>query len=315
DRGKVVRRVFIEWLREHGQSEGSIERFWRPVVVSACNLDVERVSAASALHVFQDGFLRNRDAAVMGVSRVPLLELYDAAEEAIARVGGELRLGTSVESLDERSVTLSTGETLRGSRVICALPFERAAKAIDASVRRRDRRIAALDRLEHSPILGVHLMFDRPVLHVPHAVLVERPTQWVFRKDEHGRKVHAVVSAADEWMGLSEREIVDRIVEDMEACLPRARGAEIEHARAVKEKRATFAPTPEAEVIRPGVEGGSGLLLAGDYVQAGWPATMEGAARSGYLAAAAALGRDAAWALRPELPASLMCRALDRLAV
>jgi zeta-carotene desaturase len=135
-------------------------------------------------------------------------------------------------------------------------------------------------------------------------VLVARPTQWLFRKDEAGAHVHAVISGADEWVALDEEEITRRVVEDVVACFPAARGAKVVSSRPVKEKLATFAPTPEVERLRPrtlGARGVEGIVLAGDYVQTGWPATMEGATRSGYMAAAAVLGEDVEGAVLPGL--------------
>jgi zeta-carotene desaturase len=123
-------------------------------------------------------------------------------------------------------------------------------------------------------------------------VLVECGTQWLFRKDREGRAVHAVISAADRWMDLGEDQIVERVVADVRACFPGGAGASVTSARAVKERLATFAATPAFEATRPATTGPSGVILAGDYVRTGWPATMEGAARSGYMAAGAVLGEE-----------------------
>lgn len=311
DRRQWRDRVFAEWLRENRQPESAVRKFWSPVMVSACNLDVDRVCASSALHVFQEGFLAHHDAAAVSVAGVPLVELYDPAEGAIRAAGGAVRLGVSVDRVSERSVTTASGETLEADAVVCAVPPERAARIVDGGIRRRDDRFARLADITHSPILGVHLAFDRPVLGLPHAVLVDRPTQWIFRKDDAGARIHAVISAADAWIPLSEDEIAQRVLADLHACLPASREAQLTSVRAVKEKLATFAPTPEVERIRPATTGATRLILAGDYVQTGWPATMEGATRSGYLAAAAVVGKDEAWALRPGLRASVVYRALS----
>ncbi len=313
DRFRERTRTFAEWLAERGQPESVIEKFWTPVTVSACNLTVERVSASSALHVFQEGFLAHRDAALVGVASVPLVELYDPAEELIADSGGEVRLGTGVEEVGERYVVTTGGERLEGQRVVCALPCERAMKVVTDDLQAGDARFAAMKRIEHSPILGVHLVFDRSVLPVHSAVLVGRPTQWLFRKqgDPLGSHIHAVISAADEWVALDEAEIGRRVLEDIHACLPGSVFARVLSVRAVKEKRATFAPTPLVELERPpllGADGAGGLVLAGDYVQSGWPATMEGAARTGFMAAAAVLGDDPRDALVPPLRAGAVAR-------
>ncbi len=311
DRAKWDDRTFGEFLRSHGQSERVINRFWAPVVVSACNMEVGKVSAASALHVFQEGFLANRDAAKIGVPSVPLVELYDRAEELIVAAGGRVAMGAGVERLDARSATTTSGERHEADAVICAVPVERVNRVVDAEARASDPRFAPLDRFTHSPILGVHLEFDRNVMGtMPHCVLVERATQWIFRKNVEGTYVHAVISAADAWVGLDEDEIARRVVADMHACMPGSRDAKLARARAVKEKLATFAPVPGLNAMRPGPTGPSGIVLAGDYSDTGWPATMEGAARSGYAAAAAVLGMPRTEVVVKSLPIAVLSRLL-----
>jgi len=284
--------TFGAFLQSHDQPTSVVDKFWSPVVVSACNLSVERVSASTALHVFQEGMLANRDSATIGIPTVPLARLYDGAARIIERARGTVRYGVRAESLRPGVVNDSEGRDHRASAVICALPIEKATRAVFDSHERPDLRLARASSLETSPICGVHLSFDRSVMDVPHAVLVGRPTQWLFAKDPIGRTVHAVISAADEWMALSEPEIVSRVVDDLNACFPSSRGAVIVSARAVKERRATFAPTPGSDALRPSGRAleAHGVTLAGDYTATGWPATMEGATRSGYAAAASVLG-------------------------
>ncbi len=292
DRSRCGGITFGQWLARHDQSPSVISKFWAPVVVSACNLDVGRVCAATAIHVFQEGFLAHRDAAMVGVSSVPLVRLYDPAEGVIRAAGGDVRLSCGVERVWPDRVLTTGGELIDGDAVVLTVPPERAARMVDPAVLAMDRRFGPMSRVEHSPILGVHLVFDRPVLARPHAVLVDRPTQWLFRKDAEGRKVHAVISACDEWIGLGEEEVTARVLVDLHACVPDSRGAALLASRPVKEKLATFAPTPAVEALRPGTTGASGIFLAGDFVQTGWPATMEGAVRSGAMAAAAVMGMD-----------------------
>lgn len=292
DRRREVDRTFGQWLGTHGQTPAAVEHFWAPIIVSACNLGVDRVAASVALHVIQEGFLASRGSALMGVPAAPLVELYDPAVGAIEGAGGEIRLGTGVAKIGARSVTTTGGETIEGERVICAVPPERVAKLVEPALREGDGRFDVADHVEHSPILGVHLTFDRPVMETHNAVLVGCDTQWLFRKDLGGRMVHAVISAADDWMALTEQDILTKVLADVHACFPASGEATVTSVRAVKEKLATFAPTPAFERVRPDTVGPSGLILAGDYVRTGWPATMEGAARSGYMAAAAALGKD-----------------------
>ncbi|MBL8763840.1 MAG: FAD-dependent oxidoreductase [Phycisphaerae bacterium] len=313
--------TFGTFLTRLGQSDDLVRRFWAPVVVSACNLAVERVSAAAAIQVFQEGFFAHPAAASIGLPTVPLMRLYDGAAELLASTGGCVELGCGVTRVGAGSVMTNDGREFRADRVVCALSVERAARAIEPGLFDADPRFAPLARFEFSPILGVHLSFDRPVLELPHVVLVDRPTQWLFRKSADGRDVHAVVSAADAWIELDEEEIARRVLQDIHACFPHKWGSEhptcgsksvngpqLLAARAVKEKRATFALVPGVEAIRPAATGPSGLILAGDYCATGWPATMEGATRSGYRAAEAVLGVRAGGLAVADLSATWLAR-------
>lgn len=287
DRSRYADRSFASLLDELDQEPSERSKFWDPIIISACNLLPVRACAAAALQVFQDGFLKGADAIRIGIMTVPLGEVYRAATGAIEAAGGRIVLGESVARFDASSATLANGITLDADAVVCALPFEKARDAVDPLVAARDARFEPLRQMKHSPILGVHLFFDRPVLPLPHAVLVERDTQWLFRKDHEGAVVHAVISAADHWMELDPDAIAKRVLADLVACFPDAANATLKLARPVKEKRATFAYTPGFDSLRPGVasDSGGGPYLAGDYTQTGWPATMEGAAISGFTAA------------------------------
>lgn len=316
-------RTFAAFLASVAQPRGAIERFWEPVVVSACNMPCERVDAAAAMQVFQEGFLGSGFASAVGLSSVPLVELYDPAAQMLARSGGEVRLGLSAKALafeQDRLTGVVTDEGfVKAGAVISTVPWDRLAKLCSETLRRADRRLARLDELRASPILGVHLFFDRAVMTTPNLVLPARATQWLFDKgiEETGRfHVHAVISAADAWMDLDEPEIKRRVMDDLRWALPTtSAGIEPLEVRSVKEKRATFACEVGVEALRPGatpdlVGSGAGcrnLYLAGDWCRTGWPATMEGAVRSGYRAAEAITGRGGAV---PDLPIGRAARLL-----
>jgi len=294
-----------------------VQRFWEPVVVSACNLSSDRVDAPFAMQVFQEGFLSHRFASTMGLSTVPLLQLYDPAEALLKKVGGELRLGVSAQSIafDGRRVTgvVTDDGVVQGAAVISALPFERLDNLCSDRLKSTDRRLRNLDQMQSSPILGVHLTYERQVMRTPHLVLPARATQWLFNKgmDAHGRqRVHAVISAADAWMELSEQQIGERVQADLQWACPSAMGLQPLQVRSVKERRATFAATPGFAALRPTARadargGVDNLFLAGDWCDTGWPATMEGAVRSGYAAAAAFAGEGG---LEKDLPIAALAR-------
>lgn len=291
--GAAMRSVtFGDYLRTLEQPPTTLARFWNPVVVSACNLSPQRVSAALAIKVFQDGFLVSRRAGRIGLPTVALSSLYDATGGLLAASGGEIMFGAAAERVMPTSVDLADGRRLRARQVICALPLEKAGGVVVDGEGREDDRLGPLMReLTFSPIVGVHLAFDRCVLTTPHAVLVDVMTQWLFRKSADGRRIHAVISAGDELVEQDQETILRKVVSDIRACFPGAERATLEWGRAVKERRATFAGTPGFEEARAGLPAlaRGRVLLAGDYTNTGWPATMEGAARSGFDAAAAAL--------------------------
>ncbi len=301
ERQRWAGRTFGAFLEECRQPEAVVRRFWDPIITSACNLGVARVGAAHALQVFQHGFLEHRWSYTMGLSAVPLAALYDAARAELEGAGGELHLGTSAKAIafDGRRVTgVVTEDGLVDADVlVSAVPFDRLDKLISEALRKADSRLRSLGGFQPSPILGVHLWFDQPVMDRPHLVVVDHDVHWLFNKGtgpEGTQHIHAVISAADAWMALPEEAITERIVADVHRALPKSIGLAPVQSRCIKEKRATFAATPEAEALRPSVapEPARGpavdnLYLAGDWVDTGWPPTMEGAVRSGYAAAAA----------------------------
>jgi len=242
----------------------------------------------------------------MGLATVPLVNLYDTAAEVLREKGGTVMLGTSARSIsfDGQRVTgvvTATG-SVDASAVVSAVPFDRLDKLVSNSARKADTRLRGLGRFEVSPILGVHLWFDRPVMTLPHLVLVDAGVHWLFNKGtgtDGLQHIHAVISAADDWMALSEQQITGKVVADLHRALPGSAGIQPIQARCIKEKRATFAATPGADALRPTAAPApahgpaiDNLYLAGDWCDTGWPATMEGAVRSGYAAAAAICRKD-----------------------
>lgn len=301
-------RTFAELLDYFAQGKSVISDFWNTVIVSTCNVDVTRVSAATALQVIQDGFLANRWSYTMGVATVPLVDLYEPIHAIVDTVGGEVQLNTSARAISYNGNRITGVVTSRGlvecNSAVSAVPPDRLNRLVSNAAKKADPRLTKLDRIEFSPILGVHMLFKGEVMDLRHLAIVGRATHWLFNKgsDERGRQlVSAVISAADEWMNLDEMEIIRRVIDDVHHVLPGARGIDPIEARAVKERHATFAPVPGMEELRPGAKAGTiglegggihNLLLAGDWCDTGWPATMESAARSGYAAAGAIIHQE-----------------------
>jgi len=286
-RDDLDRITMLDWLREKRQTPRAIERFWRQVLVSAVNEDVDRMAARHGFQVFWLGFLARADSYEMGVPAIPLGELYRA--ELWGAAGDvSLRLRCPVEGISPEGV-LAGGRRHVADYYICALPFERlGALGLPAPA------------FEHSPITGIHLWFDRPVTDLPHATLLDRTIQWMFNKSE-GRYIQLVVSASRSLAAMGRAEIIALATAELAEFLPPVRQARLEKAHVVKELRATFSAAPGTEALRPSTHTSRpDLFLAGDWTRSGWPATMEGAVRSGYLAAeavAAASGRPVTFLL------------------
>ena len=299
---------FLDWLRRHGQHESVIKKYWEPVIVSACNEELGRCSARYALQVFQEGFLHHKDAWLMGTSEVPLLNLYDPAEAYIKKAGGQLRLSSPIDSFTYdanekkmKAVGFSrSDQPLQSAAMISAIPFDRLAKLSTEQMVADDTRLQKLDRFSVSPIIGVHVYAHLPsnesVTDLPHLVLTDSPIQWVFNKgmvEEDGKRMchlHCVISAANHTVDMSPADLAKLAEDELRRHIPGANEATFCHTRAVKEKRATFSVTTGLDDARPDAsplagQGIANLFLAGDWTDVGWPATMEGAARSGYKAA------------------------------
>jgi squalene-associated FAD-dependent desaturase len=279
-RADLDRITMFDWLVEKRQTPHAIGRFWRQVLVSAINEDLERMAAGHGFQVFHEGFLARADAHCLGLSAVPLGELY--AARGLSGAAVHLKAAVDCFRIEEGRVVAAVvaGEPRTADFYVCALPFERVpavAPGLDLDV----------TAFEHSPITGIHLWFDRPVMDLPQATLLDRTMQWAFNKDE-GRYVQLVVSASRGLVEMGRQEVIDLAIRELAEFFPRAREASLLKAHVVKEVRATFSARPGLDALRPPARTAiPNLYLAGDWTRTGWPATMEGAVRSGYLAAEA----------------------------
>jgi squalene-associated FAD-dependent desaturase len=272
-----------QWLQEKRQPARAIDRFWRQVLVSAINEDLDRMAAIHGFQVFLLGFLSNPEFYQMGVPAVPLAQLY--AEEAWKKLGQVEIIprtsaqGVIVEDGEVRALATAGGE-LRADFYISAVPFDRVgAFAAQLSL--------DVSPFQHSPITGIHLWFDRPITDLPHATLLDRTMQWMFNKSG-GRYIELVVSASRSLVETKREDVIALALRDLAEFFPAVKQARLEKSHVVKEIRATFSAKPGLEAHRPGNSTSiRNLFLAGDWTRSGWPATMEGAVRSGYLAAEA----------------------------
>jgi squalene-associated FAD-dependent desaturase len=295
-----------DWLQKRRQTRGAMERFWHVVLVSALDEELDKTDAQFGIDVFWKSFLSNSTGYRMGVPAVPLAQLYDGCKQEIERRGGEVNLRTPL-----RRIVLANGAVEgvefdgRGKETadayVFAVPHETLAKFLTDEMRRAEPSLANLDKIKVSPITGVHFWFDRTVMTEPFVTLLETKTQWIFNKTQlygnsngsgktQGQYLQLVISASYEFLQKSRQEIIDVCLAEVCHALPMAKEAKLVKATVIKEAAATFSPQPGVDRWRPKQETNvQGMFVAGDWTATGWPATMEGAVRSGYLAAEAVL--------------------------
>jgi squalene-associated FAD-dependent desaturase len=320
--GDTVGCSMLDWLRAHGQSEGAISRFWSVVLVSALNEELARTEAGYGLDVFWKAFLSSRSGYVVGIPRVPLGELYEGCRTAIEQRGGEVVCRAVVRDLKQDDGRMS-GVSSDGGRehsadfYILAVPHEAALKLLPERITEAEPQFRQIRNLEVSPITSVHFWFDRDVMAEPFVTLLDRTTQWIFNKSRlsegpgSGRYLQSVISASYGLVERTRQEIINLCLAELQQVLPEAVTAQLIKATVVKETAATFSPRPGVDRWRPSQRTPlPNFFLAGDWTATGWPATMEGAVRSGYLAAEAILSDcgEPKRLLKPDLPAEGLAR-------
>jgi len=290
------------WLRRNGQTQGALDRFWRLVIASALNADIDSISLLYAAKVVRELFVNSAFAGSMGMSSVPLSQLYAGALEFLETRGSSILLNTNVEApaWDEET-SQWTLPTLNGVLVsdflVLALPFEATGKLLPHLPPGNGAEALAdqLEHHEHWPICSVHLWFDRPITDLDHAVLLDREIHWMYNKSRlqpwrkgNGSYLELVVSASREFARLNREQAIDLALTELAEFFPAVSTAKLEKAALVKEMRATFGVPPGIDSSRPtSISPWPSCFLAGDWTATGWPSTMESAARSGHLAAEA----------------------------
>ncbi|HXZ12371.1 MAG TPA: hydroxysqualene dehydroxylase HpnE [Candidatus Sulfotelmatobacter sp.] len=324
----------LQWLRGMKQTRAAIERFWGAVLVSALDETLDRTDAHFGIDVFWKAFLANRGGYRVSIPSVPLAQLYDGCLKAVEKQGGEVRLRSGVREIRVgengfAEAVLEDGSQVTADACIAALTHDVLPGVAPKRMSEPGEVLAGLRRMRNSPITSVHLWFDRPVMRGPFLALLDRTTQWIFNKTalygpistngnaprpttvgadaegSGGQYLQLVISASYELVPRSRQEIIELCCRELGDALPATREARLLKATVIKELNATFSPEPGVDAWRPPQDSGvRSLFFAGDFTRTGWPATMEGAVRSGYLAAEALLasfGRPQK-ILLPELP-------------
>ncbi|MEU2560501.1 hydroxysqualene dehydroxylase HpnE [Streptomyces longispororuber] len=288
---------FGSWLAAHGQSARAIEALWDLVGVATLNAVAGDASLGLAAMVFRTGLLSDPGAADIGWARVPLGDLHDGlARKALDSAGVRTELRTRVTSISPlengRWRVEVPGERIEADTVVLAVPQAEAHDLLPEGALDDQDRLLDIDT---APILNVHVVYDRKVLKRPFFAALGTPVQWVFDRTEasglrSGQYLAVSQSAAQDEIDAPVAALRERYLPELERLLPAAHGARVLDFFVTRERTATFAPTPGVGRLRPGAHTKAhGLYLAGAWTATGWPATMEGAVRSGISAARAAL--------------------------
>lgn len=277
------------WLARHGQRRQAREALWELFVTAALNVRLDDAALGPAAFVCQTALLGRQDAADIGVPTVPLGDLHGTIAAArIERDGGRIHLGAKVSAIDAGPKLVVNGSPVSADAVVVAVPHRAAAALVPAEAS-PDRE--AWDGLGSSPIVNVHVVYDRPVLHEPFAAAIGSPVQWVFDRTAvsgltGGQYLAVSVSAADRWIDTPTAELRAVYLTALERLFPAARRARVTDFFVTRERHATFRQSPGSGALRPASATRlPWLFLAGAWTDTGWPDTMEGAVRSGLTAA------------------------------
>lgn len=306
-----------QWYARTRQTSRAIQHFWEPIVLATLNDTSAKCSMKYGATVFYEIFLKTRTGGRLGIPTVPLSDLYGAAAQHFQTLGGTLRDRASVESLEQRpdgtwNVRLAD-EVLTARNIILALPFEQTQKLL-TGLPGAAGLLGQVERFEHSPFISILLWFDRQISSLDHAWLLDTTIQWFFHKSKirgydpgQGSYVELVIAGSKKEITYSRQAILEPALAELNRFFPDAANATLLKSGILKEARATFSVTPGLDAFRPSQATPlKGFYLAGDWTSTDWPSTMEGAVRSGRLAAGALYG-DLQRYVTPELqPAGLM---------
>jgi squalene-associated FAD-dependent desaturase len=309
---------FATWLKRTRQTDRSIRHFWEPVVVGALNDTFENCSTKYAGKVFHESFLRSPEGGRLGIPTLPLSEFLTPVGN-LARDQGVALERSSVERITQASdgqwLVTAGGLEHQAKTLLLAVNFTEAQRLLQ----HLPRPTVDLSHFIHAPITTVHLWYDRDVTGLDHAVLLDTRIQWVFAKSrirnwpaEQGSYLELVISASGPELKMSREQILASALRELQLFFPAVKNATLRKSGVLKEARATFSVTPGLDRFRPTQQTQwHGLYLAGDWTATEWPSTMEGAVRSGRLAAGAIVGDNTKFMAR-EAPATGLMRWLSR---
>jgi zeta-carotene desaturase len=301
-----------QWLKRTRQTELSIRHFWNPILMATLNDRIAHCSTRYAGKVFHELFIKSSTGGRLGIPTVPLSEFYMAAARLIESRGGTVQLRAGVEGITQEQggrwrVNIAD-TTYVADSIILALPFEQTQKLLPAirfneqysgpALNTRDDLELKLARQVHSPFTSILLWFDREITDLDHAWLLDTTIEWFFHKSrirrygpEKGSYVELVIAGSRAQLSMPREEILSGALNELQLFFPEVKRARLIKSGILKEARATFSVVPGLDRFRPTqATQWPGVYLAGDWTATEWPSTMEGAVRSGRLAAGALMG-------------------------
>ncbi len=309
-----------QWMKRSGQTERAIRHFWEPVLIVTLNDSFENCSLRYAAKVFRELFLKTVEGSRLGIPTVPLSELYAKAGAAINARAGVVRERVTVDSIrqqgDGQWCVAAGHDEWSADAVVLAVSVDQMQKLLPVMPADESSPLlsARLSQFTTSPYITTHLWFEEPFTDLHHAALLDSTYQWMFHKSmirgwpaARGSYIEVVIGGSRTLLPAGRDELVKLALDELSIFFPEARTAKLVKSGVLKEARATFSVTPGLDTSRPGAQSPwPGIFLAGDWTATDWPSTMEGAARSGYLAAEAvmaAAGRPAS-IVKPDLEAT-----------
>jgi zeta-carotene desaturase len=318
-----------QWLKRTRQTKLSVRHFWNPILMATLNDRIAHCSTRYAGKIFHELFIKSSTGGRLGIPTVPLSEFYVAVARLIESRGGTLQLRASVESIiqerDGRWRVSVADTNYTADAIILALPFEQIQKLLPAvrlnehsaglALNTRDELELKLARQVHSPFTSILFWFDQEITDLDHAWLLDTTIEWFFHKSrirrhapEKGSYVEVVIAGSRAQLSMTRDQILTGALDELQLFFPEMKRAKLIKSGVLKEARATFSVVPGLDQFRPRqATEWPGLYLAGDWTATEWPSTMEGAVRSGRLAAGAVMGDDSRF-MAAEIPASGLMR-------
>ena len=296
--GPMEDETFDSWLRRHMQNDETIDNFWNLITLPALNDDIKDVSVDMGVMLFQTALMGPPHNAAIGYPLVGLSSLAgNAASDFIHAAGGEVRCRAGVDEIefDGEHIQLRTSgsETMRADTCVVALMPDKLLEVLPDS-RRGNTFFSKAGMVQTAPIVGVHVWYDRPIMNDMFVAAIDTPVQWVFNvtgmreteDDDGGQHIVISLSGAWKWKDMPKAELRELFTAEMARLFPAAAAANVTRFLVVKMLDATFRVVPGSGRYRlPQKTAEPGFFLAGDWTDTGWPSTMEGAVRSGNMAA------------------------------